>query len=72
VNNKDGKMDVATLVRRHQAVSKDNKSTEGGDYLADAKAQLALLNDQRRQVVVLSIKCACLNPLAGAHLFSTP
>jgi hypothetical protein len=45
---------VATLVRRHQAVGKDKISTEGADYLTDAKAQLALLNDQRRQVVVSS------------------
>ena len=43
-------MDVATLVQRHQAVSK-GKSTSGGDYLADAKAQLALLNDSKKRQV---------------------
>ena len=58
--NKDRKMDVATLVRRHQAASKDKKSTEGGDYLADAKAQLALLNDQRRQVMVVVVSSSVL------------
>lgn len=47
---KDPKMDVATLVQRHQAVSK-GKSTSGGDYLADAKAQLALLNDSKKRQV---------------------
>lgn len=48
---KDPKMDVATLVQRHQAVSK-GKSTSGGDYLADAKAQLALLNDSKKRQVL--------------------